>query len=66
MRGGERTFSMSDLETRPSFATSRFSARRLRTAFIIVTLWSAVKPPFSRSLTRVKVSKWCTYGGACR
>ena len=55
--GMGRTFSTSDLLTRPSFATSRFSARRLRTAFMSVTLWSCVKPPFSRSLTSVYVSK---------
>ena len=43
---GERTFSMSDFETRPSRATSRFFASRPRTAFMFVTLWSWVKPPF--------------------
>ena len=60
--GGERvlTFSTSDLETRPSFATSMFMAKRLLTAFMMVTLWGSVKPPFSRSRTRVKVSKWWT------
>ena len=55
--GGKRTFSTSDLETRPSFATSRFSARRPRIAFMIVTLWSSEKPPPSRSFTRLNVSK---------
>lgn len=63
---GGFTFSTSDFETRPSLATSRLMASRLRTAFMRVMLCAWVKPPFSRSLTSVKVSKWWIYGGACR
>lgn len=63
---GKATFSTSDLETRPSCASSRFRVRRLRTAFMMVMLCAWVKPPCSRLFTRVKVSKWWTWGGAWR
>lgn len=65
-RGGPFTFSTSDFETKLSLATSKFTANRPLTAFISVTLCSSLNPPRSRSFTSVNVSKWCTYGGACK
>ena len=65
-REGIFTFSTSDFETRLSLATSKFTANSPLTAFITVTLCSSLNPPRSRSFTSVNVSKWCTYGGACK
>lgn len=48
-----RTFSMSDLDTSICLAMSRFAPRRLRTAFVRVTLCACVKPPCLRSRTMV-------------
>lgn len=63
---GAFTFSTSDFEIRPSFATSKLTASNPLIAFMIVTLCSSLNPPPCRSLTSVNVSKWWTYGVACK
>lgn len=60
------SFSMSDLDVKVRRASSSFSCRIARMAFIKITACPSLKPPFSRSLTRLYVSKWWTYGGGDR